>query len=288
MFYPLEVAERAGSVWGAADEAAYRRLLAPLVPENMLAAMAARGVKTDRRERIYNVAYSYREDEGAAYRALTQPTPVAAFALPRANRFMPSHTRLLAGSVDAGLAGSAAASAAGVAARPALAAERAQALPAERTQALPAERTQALSAERAQALIDEPGLVLHYAPDREFLRPQTAVVLRFVPLRELASADNDALLALWGRALQEALDTDIEAARAAGVRLQFEPSLEGLRITVTGYGDSPARVLRHFGSRLRDFVLTPQRFAAVKEQAQRAITSYVQTEARRWRCWASF
>lgn len=237
LFYPLDVAERASSVWGAPDEAAYRSLLAPLVPENMLVALTARGVKTDRRERIYNVAYSYSEDTGAAFTALKQPQPVAGFALPKANRFMPATTQLLAGGGAAG------------------------------------------PAERATALIDEPGLVLHYAPDGEFLRPETAILLRFLPVRDLATADSEALLGLWARALQEALESDIEDARAAGVRLQFDASLEGLRITVTGYGDSPARVARFLGSRLRDFVLTPARFAAVQEQVQRGIASYAQTEA---------
>lgn len=237
LFYPLEVAERAASVWGAPDEAAYRRLLAPLVPQNMLVALAARGVKTDRRERIYNVAYSYSEDAGAAFTALTKPQPVAAFALPGANRFMPTRTQLLPASDAAG------------------------------------------PAERASTLINEPGLVLHHAPDSEFLRPEAAILLRFLPVRERASADSEALLALWSRALQEALESDIEAARAAGVRLQFEPALEGLRITVTGYGDSPARVARFLGSRLRDFTLTPARYAAVQEQVVRGITSYAQTEA---------
>ena len=237
LFYPLEVAERAGSVWGAPDEAAYRRLLAPLVPENMLVALAARGVKTDRRERIYNVAYAYSEDAGAAFTALKQPQPVAAFALPAANRFMPGNTQLLAGGGAAG------------------------------------------PAVRASTLINEPALVLHYAPDNEFLRPETAVLLRFLPVRQMGSADSDALLALWSGALYEALQIDIEAARAAGVAVQFAPSLEGLRITVTGFGDSPARVARFLASRLRDFELTPARYGAVQEQVKRTMTSYPQTEA---------
>jgi secreted Zn-dependent insulinase-like peptidase len=70
----------------------------------MLVTLAARGVKTDRTERIYKVAYSFTEDAGAAFTALKQPQPVAAFALPKANRFMPTTTQLLA---DGGKAGTA-------------------------------------------------------------------------------------------------------------------------------------------------------------------------------------
>lgn len=249
LFYPLEVAERADRVWGAADEAGWRRLLDTLVPENMLAALAARGLKTDKRERIYNVAYSYSEDAGAAFAALKSPQAMASFAMPGANRFMPTRTELLEGPAR------------------------------DAKEGKDAQDSKRPEADRATALINEPGLVLHYAPDAEFLRPETALLLRFLPVRELASADNEALLSLWALALQEALEADIEAARAAGVRLQFEAALEGLRITITGYGDSPARVARHLGSRLHSFSLPAGRYAAVQEQVKRGIASYAQTEA---------
>jgi secreted Zn-dependent insulinase-like peptidase len=229
LFYPLAVAERAHTAWGAPDEAAYRRLLDVLVPENMLAVLAARGVKTDRRERIYNVAYAYEEDAGAAFAALKQPPAVASFALPGANRFMPQSTALLP--------------------------------------------------ERAQSLIDEPGLALHYAPDTEFLRPQTSVVMRFVPVREIASADSDALLTLWGRALQDALEADIADARAAGVQINTEFGLEGIKLGLHGFGDAPARFARHVAARLRSFSVSAERYAAVQEQVVRALSSYAQTEA---------
>lgn len=94
LFYPLEVAERAAVAWGAPDEAAYRRLLDALTPDNMLVTLAAKGLPTDKKERIYGTAYSYREDAGAAYAALLSP-PKIAFALPGANRFMPGDTALL-------------------------------------------------------------------------------------------------------------------------------------------------------------------------------------------------
>lgn len=96
LFYPLDVAERASDVWGAPDEPAYRRLLAALTPDNLLVSLMAKGVPTDRKERIYGTAYSYTEDAGDAYRALLAPERIAAFALPGANPFMPGTTALLA------------------------------------------------------------------------------------------------------------------------------------------------------------------------------------------------
>lgn len=92
-FYPLAVAERATDVWGEPDEAAYRRLLNALTPDNLLVCLMAKGVPTDRRERIYNVAYSYSEDAGDAYARLVNP-PRGTFALPGVNPFMPAATPL--------------------------------------------------------------------------------------------------------------------------------------------------------------------------------------------------
>jgi secreted Zn-dependent insulinase-like peptidase len=90
------VAERATDAWGEPDEAAYRRLLGVLTPDNLLVSLMAKGVPTDRKERIYGTAYSYSEDAGTAYRALLAPERIAAFALPGSNRFLPEKTRLLA------------------------------------------------------------------------------------------------------------------------------------------------------------------------------------------------
>jgi insulysin len=92
-FYPLAIAERATDVWGEPDEAAYRRLLNVLTPDNLLVCLMAKGVPTDRHERIYNVAYSYSEESGAAYARLVNP-PVVAFSLPGVNPFMPAATPL--------------------------------------------------------------------------------------------------------------------------------------------------------------------------------------------------
>lgn len=229
LFYPLEVAERAGTAWGAPDEVAYRKLLDRMRPDNMLATLAARGVPTDRRERIYDVRYAYREDAGPAYAQLVSAQPHPSFALPGANRFMPAATPLLA--------------------------------------------------ERAQTLIDEPGLALHYAPDTEFQRPQTAIVMRFVPARALADPEGAALLGLWSRAWRETLEADLADARAAGVELGFDFTIEGLKLTLTGYGDSPARVARHVADRLRSLELSAARFEDLREQVLRVLASYSQSEA---------
>ena len=228
LFYPLEVAERATAVWGAPDEAAYRRLLNVLTPDNLLVTLMAKGVPTDKTERIYGTAYSYSEDSGAAYTALAQPAKVA-FTLPTANRFMPTTTVLLP--------------------------------------------------ERPLPLIAEPGLQLFYAGETEFLRPQTALIYRFVPVRAMATAQNAALLALYGACLNDALAADADAAALAGLTIATEATLEGVRVKVTGFGDSPVLYATHVATQLRAFTLTPARFDAVKDSLLRGLRSYPETEA---------
>ena len=229
LFYPLEIAERATDVWGKPDEAAYRRLLGTLAPDNALVSLMAKGLPTDRRERIYDTAYSYREDTGAAYEALAKPPKIAGFALPGANRFMPTNAAVLD--------------------------------------------------ERPLALIAEPGIELYYALDTEFKRPQTTLLFRFVPVRDIAGADATALLRLYESCLRDFLQPAIGDAQLAGVDVSVDASLEGMRISITGYGDSPRRVATYIAEQLLSFSLTPERFAALKEVSLRGLKSYEQTEA---------
>ena len=229
LFYPLAVAERATDVWGRPDEAAYSRLLAALTPDNVLVSLMAKGLPTNRHERIYGTAYSYREDSGAAYAALTSPPRVAAFALPGANPFMPAAAELLA--------------------------------------------------ERPLSLIAEPGLQLYYAQDTEFQRPQTTLIFRFVPVRDVADADAAALLRLYESCLRDFLEPAAGDAQLAGIAFGVEATLEGFRLTVTGYGDSPVRFAHYIAEHLPTFRIAPERFAALKEAGLRGLKSYDQTEA---------
>ena len=229
LFYPLEIAERASDVWGRPDPDAYRRLLAALTPDNALVMLAAKGVTTNRRERFYDVAYSYTEDSGPAYAALLAPPKVAAFALPGANPFMPASARLLT--------------------------------------------------ERPLALIAEPGLQLYYAQDVEFQRPETALMFRFVPVREIASARAVALLRLYEICFRDFLLPMSGDSQLAGVNNAFDASLEGLSLSVSGFGDSPRRFAESLAEHLLTFEVTAERFAALKEASLRGLQSYDQNEA---------
>ena len=229
LFYPLDVAERATDVWGQPDEPSYRRLLGALLPSRTLVTLVAKGQPVDRKERIYDTGYSFTDESGAAYEALTKPAKINGFALPKPNRFMPGSTALLP--------------------------------------------------ERPIALISEPGLQLYYAQDTEFQRPATSLVVRFVPVRELATAQTMGMLRLLDLTLTDSISAAVGDAGLAGVEYKRELSTEGYKFTVSGFGDSPARFAQFFAQQLRTYQITPQRFDAMKELALRAIKSYGQTEA---------
>jgi secreted Zn-dependent insulinase-like peptidase len=134
-------------------------------------------------------------------------------------------------------------------------------------------------AERPLPLINEPGLEMYYAQDVEFERPQTALIFRFVPVREMASVDSAALLTLWNMALRDYLQPMVGDAALAGISFERDFSLEGLRFRITGFGDSPVRFADLVASKLRDFSITNERYEALRETALRAMKSFDQTEA---------
>jgi insulysin len=229
LYYPLPIAERAPLVWGAPDEAAYRELLHALTPDNMLATFQAKGVPTDRTEEIYASAYAYTVTQGDDYQALVHPSPVAEFALPTANPFIPSTTELVV--------------------------------------------------ERPLKLIDEEGLQLYYAQDLEFQRPQTAIKFRFVPRRTTATAETDLLLRFYETILRDAIEPGAGAADIAGVDYTLSLGLEGLTLSVSGFGDSPVRFADYVVNQIQTLEVTPTRFASLSEYVIRNLKSYEQTEA---------
>ncbi len=136
-----------------------------------------------------------------------------------------------------------------------------------------------LLAERPLPLIDEPGLHLYYAQDVEFERPRATLQFRFVPARTTATAETDLLLKFYLTCLQDSLEAAASDAAIAGITWEIDADLEGLNLTVSGFGDSPARFATHVAEQLLTFDVTPERFAALSERVVRSLRSFKQTEA---------
>jgi insulysin len=136
-----------------------------------------------------------------------------------------------------------------------------------------------LVAERPMPLINEPGLQLYYLADTEFQRPQSAMTFRFVPARSLASARSAALMQLYGLCATDAMNAAIVDAALAGVQVNPAIFIDEARLTVSGYGDAPAKFATFFAAELKKVSVSPQRFDVLKELALRSMRSYVQLEA---------
>ena len=93
--YPIEIAERVPYLWLKDDPAAYQLILGQLRPDNLLAALVAKGLPTDKVEPYYGTKYSYSEDPGAAYTALQHPAAVASIQPPNPNPFIPARAAQL-------------------------------------------------------------------------------------------------------------------------------------------------------------------------------------------------
>jgi insulysin len=93
--FPLEIAEREPYLWLKEDPAAYQLVLNQIRPDNLLAVLTAKGLPTDKTERIYGTKYSYTEDTGPAYQALLNPPEIAAIQLPKPNPFVPAAATVL-------------------------------------------------------------------------------------------------------------------------------------------------------------------------------------------------
>lgn len=136
-----------------------------------------------------------------------------------------------------------------------------------------------LVAERPLQLINSDSLSLYYAADVEFQRPQTTLIFRFVPRRSVASLEGDMLLRFYQTCLEDALEPAAGDAALAGVNYSLSLGLEGFKLTVSGFGDSPVRFAQYVADQLLQFDVTPERFAALQEKIVRALRSYPQTEA---------
>ncbi|GAB5558472.1 MAG: insulinase family protein [Synoicihabitans sp.] len=137
----------------------------------------------------------------------------------------------------------------------------------------------ALLPEQPLLLINEPTLQLYYAQDVEFERPQTTIKFRFVTSRDHASAEMDLLLRFYEMCLEDAIEPAAGAASIAGVDYSLNVGLEGIVLTVSGFGESPLRFARYVADQMLTFEISPERFASLSELVQRRLQSYAQTEA---------
>jgi insulysin len=128
-----------------------------------------------------------------------------------------------------------------------------------------------LLAQRPAKVIDRPGLVLYYAQDTTFERPQVGYRIRIRQPQQMAGLRPAVMRDFYVAVVKEMLNEQLYDAAAAGLALDIADTAEGVVIAVSGYNQSAQALLDEVVSRLREPDLDAARFAALKERKLREL-----------------
>jgi secreted Zn-dependent insulinase-like peptidase len=128
-----------------------------------------------------------------------------------------------------------------------------------------------LLAQRPAKVVDQPGLVLYYAQDTTFERPQVGYRIRIRQPAQMAGLRPAVMRDFYVAAVKDLLNEQLYEAAAAGLALDVADTAEGIVIAVSGYNQSAKALLDEVLPRLRDPVLDPARFDALKERKVREL-----------------
>ncbi len=136
-----------------------------------------------------------------------------------------------------------------------------------------------LLAQRPAKVIDQPGLVLYYAQDTTFERPQVGYRIRIRQPRQMAGLRPVVMRDFYVAVVKEILNEQLYAAAAAGLALDVADTAEGIVIAVSGYSESAKVLLDEVLPQLRDPELDSRRFEALKERKVRELQNAVFADA---------
>ncbi len=138
-----------------------------------------------------------------------------------------------------------------------------------------------LLSERPVKIIDEPGLILYYSQDQEFLRPKVAIRFKIRHPESFISLENTVLKELYADCINEALNELAYPARMAGLGYSVSAGIEGLYITLSGYNESAFELLNEVMREMQEFNLSEARFEALKDAKVRSLKNFPKSDA--WR-----
>ncbi len=136
-----------------------------------------------------------------------------------------------------------------------------------------------LMAERPVKVIDEPGLVVYYSQDQEFERPRSAFVFRFRQPKSMTDLESSVLKSSYVAAVSEMMNEVTYTASLAGLSFNISENLEGITISVDGYGESTEKLLEYIVSNLTQLDLPEERFSAIKDLQIRSLESFDRQDA---------
>lgn len=132
---------------------------------------------------------------------------------------------------------------------------------------------------RPTQLINEPGLHLYYAQDQEFERPRAAYVFRVRQPESFTALESAVLKSLYISAVNEMMNEVTYDATLAGLNFSLSQNLEGIRLSVDGYGQSASKLLDYIVTQLPKLDLPEERFQALMDLQLRSLSSFDRQEA---------
>lgn len=128
-------------------------------------------------------------------------------------------------------------------------------------------------------LINEPGLELFYSQDEEFKRPRAAYIIRFRQPDSMTDLESAVLKDIYIAAMNEMMNEVTYDARLAGLNFSLSSDLEGITLSVDGYGQSAAELLSYIVGQLQNLDLPEQRFRNMMDLQIRSLASFDRQEA---------
>ncbi|MCH9671449.1 MAG: insulinase family protein, partial [Gammaproteobacteria bacterium] len=110
-------------------------------------------------------------------------------------------------------------------------------------------------------LVEEPGLTLWYRPDDTFGVPKANYFVSVRSALANASPAANVMLKLYLRAVNESLKEYAYPVQLAGLGYDLYPHMRGFTVRISGYDPKQPELLERVIASLRDYELTPTRFA---------------------------
>lgn len=293
--YPLDELPGAAYLLEDYAPAQHKSLLERMRPDNMLVALVAQSVPTNRTEPHYNARYSYTEETGDAYARLASAPAPQGWHLPAPNPFIPDGVALIEPQSPLKLS--------------------AASYHLLRQDGLPDPMLTRLSSVRGEdypspqvmlthmralfggerlvpwiptllkdtlalpvKLLDTPLARVWYLPDYRLRQPKAEIHLKFYVDDADRSPSQSMLAGLYVAALEEGLNEWGYPIREAGMDYSLNTTTGGLVLSVSGYSARLPQLLESLVQRLDTVTVDEATFASLKERIARGIRNSRQSQ----------
>ncbi|HIL88329.1 MAG TPA: hypothetical protein EYM25_06425 [Deltaproteobacteria bacterium] len=290
-FYPMRTLERDPYLITKFDKRLYDSMLFRLIPDNLLAILASRNVKTDQTEQYYGTEYAYTETRAEWVKQWKKAKLHPKLTLPTLNPFIPEDLSVrpfqgkfqitfqtLTGLREEGFPESLLRSL-----------EEAQGRSWNSWESLSETALAALSPEqRSQArglvlkhVVPEPEVLLDnergriwFQQDYRFETPKARIVLLLHSPEVYASPQRAVLSQLSVDVIRESLNEFSYPILLAGMSYSIGVNKEGLSLEFSGYSDKLPELVKTIAGRLRNASVSRATFAELTEKKRRSYQNF--------------